>query len=153
VVDDLRGEVDSWQDRGLLGMTLDPNFPTNPYVYLLYAYDAPPGQTAPYWNDTCTNPVADGCMITGKLVRLTVSSNNAVTATKVLISGQWCQQFESHSIADLNFGPDGYLYVSSGEGSDYNSPVDFGQKGGSPGSSTPANPCGDPPSPAGTPEP
>ena len=34
---DLSGRVDDYWDRGLLGMTLDPNFPTNPNVYVLYA--------------------------------------------------------------------------------------------------------------------
>ena len=34
------GEVDDYWDRGLLGMALAPNFPTDPYLYVLYAYDA-----------------------------------------------------------------------------------------------------------------
>ncbi len=34
-------------DGGLLGFTLDPNFPTNPYVYAMYAYDAPIGGSPP----------------------------------------------------------------------------------------------------------
>ena len=38
---DLTGNVmDQW-DRGLLGIALDPQFPTRPYVYVLYTYDAP----------------------------------------------------------------------------------------------------------------
>ena len=37
---DLRHEVDDYWDRGLLGMTLDPSFPADPYVYVLYAFDA-----------------------------------------------------------------------------------------------------------------
>ena len=53
---DLRDQVDDYWDRGLLGMALDPNFPATPYVYLLYTYDAPPGQTAPVWNDGCPTP-------------------------------------------------------------------------------------------------
>ena len=36
----------SW-DRGLLGLALDPNFPTKPYEHVLYTYDAPIGGTAP----------------------------------------------------------------------------------------------------------
>src|SRR5262249_45025947 len=43
---------DSW-DRGLLGMALAPNFPTDPYVYVLYTYDAPIGGQAPVFNDVC----------------------------------------------------------------------------------------------------
>src|SRR5215207_10471636 len=39
----LRDRVHDFWDRGLLGMTLDPSFPTKPYVYVLYAYDGDPG--------------------------------------------------------------------------------------------------------------
>ena len=34
-------------ERGLTGFALDPNFPTNPYVYVYYVHDAPIGGTAP----------------------------------------------------------------------------------------------------------
>ena len=33
---DLRTNVFNYWDRGLLGLALDPNFPTNPYVYIAY---------------------------------------------------------------------------------------------------------------------
>ena len=36
---DLNVNVHNFWDRGLLGMALDPGFPANPYVYVLYAYD------------------------------------------------------------------------------------------------------------------
>src|SRR6185503_961577 len=32
-------EVGNWRDHGLLGFTLDPNFLSNGYIYLLYAVD------------------------------------------------------------------------------------------------------------------
>jgi glucose/arabinose dehydrogenase len=154
IVVDLRSQTNDFGDRGLLGLALDPKFPASPYVYLLYTYDAPPGQTAPFWNDACPTPpgpLADGCVVTSKLVRIKVSGDPAThTPTKIvgsptsLISGQWCQQYPSHSIGDLNFGPDGELYVSAGDGANYG-PADWGQFGGSPGSPTPLNPCGDPP--------
>lgn len=40
---DLRVNVHDYWDRGLLGLALDPNFPTMPYVYALYTYNAPIG--------------------------------------------------------------------------------------------------------------
>jgi hypothetical protein len=131
-------------------MALDPNFLTNGYVYLLYTYDVPPIQPPARWNSQCDNPPdgggADGCVVTSRLVRIQLSGNAMVPNSEtVLISNQWCQQYGSHSIADLHFGPDGQLHVSAGEGSNYNGPGDWGQYGGSPNSPTPKNPCGDPP--------
>jgi glucose/arabinose dehydrogenase len=149
VVADLRTKVDDYWDRGLLGLALDPNFPSSPYIYALYTYDAPIGGTAPVWNDACPTPpgpTTDGCVVSGRLSRLTIAGNTA-TSEQVLIEG-WCQQYPSHSIGDLAFGPDGDLYVSAGEGANFNL-VDYGQGGGGTGSPTPKNPCGDPPSGVG----
>ena len=50
---------------------------------------------------------------------------------QTLISDQWCQQFPSHSIGDLNFGPDGDLYASAGDGASFNY-ADYGQSGAAP---------------------
>ena len=139
--------MDDYWDRGLLGLALDPNFPATPYVYLLYTADAPPGGTIPTWNDGCPSPpgpTTDGCVVTGKLVRVQLSGDTMTGSPQVLISDQWCQQFPSHSIGDLNFGPDGDLYLSAGEGASFDY-VDYGQSGGSAGSPTVKNPCGDPP--------
>jgi glucose/arabinose dehydrogenase len=149
---DLSNVVDDYWDRGLLGLAIDPNFPTSPYLYVLYAYDAVPGGTAPRWNDACPTPpgaTTDGCVVQGRLSRLTLSGNVA-TNEQVEILG-WCQQFPSHSVGDLHFGADGALYVSGGEGASFGA-VDYGQFGGTSGSPppTPANPCGDPPGAVGT---
>jgi PKD repeat protein/glucose/arabinose dehydrogenase len=147
---DLRTNTHDFWDRGMLGLALDPNFPTAPYVYVLYTYDAPPGQTAPVWNDVCPTPpgaTTDGCLVTGRLSRLTASGNVMTGSEQVLLSG-WCQQFPSHSVGDLRFGADGALYVSGGDGASFNN-VDYGQYGGSSGSPTPKNPCGDPPAGVG----
>ena len=46
---DLRTQVYNFWDRGLLGLAIDPQFPTRPYVYVLYTYDAAIGGTAPRW--------------------------------------------------------------------------------------------------------
>jgi glucose/arabinose dehydrogenase len=46
---DLRTNVYNFWDRGLLGLALAPNFPTDPHVYVLYTHDAAIGGTAPRW--------------------------------------------------------------------------------------------------------
>ncbi len=38
-----------------------------------------------------------------------------MTGTEQVLINDWCQQFPSHSIGSLAFGPDGALYVSGGE--------------------------------------
>jgi glucose/arabinose dehydrogenase len=143
---DLRTKVHNFWDRGLLGMALDPQFPADPFVYVLYTHDAAIGATAPRWgtpgatSDPCPNPpgaTGDGCVVSGRLSRL-----NAAGTETVLIE-DWCQQYPSHSTGSLAFGADGALYVSGGDGASFNF-VDYGQDG------NPLNPCGDPPGTVGS---
>jgi glucose/arabinose dehydrogenase/PKD repeat protein len=148
---DLSSKVDDYWDRGLLGMALPPNFPTDPYVYVLYAYDAPIGGTAPTWNDGCPTPpgpTTDGCLVSGRVSRLQISGN-VMTGTEQVLVNDWCQQFPSHSIGTLLFGRDGYLYVTGGDGASFNN-VDYGQYGNTYAGDQ-ANPCGDPPGAVGIP--
>ncbi len=140
---DLRSQVDDYWDRGLLGLALDPNFPASPYVYALFTYDAPIGGLPPVWNDDCPSPpgpTTDGCVVSGRLVRLTANGN--VGGNELPLLSGWCQQYPSHSIGDLRFGPDGSLYVSGGDGASFLW-ADYGQGG------SPPNPCGDPPGKGG----
>ena len=150
---DLNVNVYNFWDRGLLGLELHPNFPTTPSVYVLYTYDHVLGsaQPAPRWgtpgvlSDPCPTPpgaTADGCLVSGRLSRLQAAGNVMTGAEQVLIE-DWCQQYPSHSIGALAFGADGALYVSGGDGASFNF-TDYGQDG------NPVNPCGDPPSGAGS---
>ena len=99
-------------------------------MYVLYAYDAPIGGTAPTWNDGCPTPpgpTTDGCLVSARVSRLQISGN-VMTGTEQVLVNDWCQQFPSHSIGTLLFGRDGYLYVSGGDGASFNN-VDYGQYG------------------------
>ncbi len=133
---DLRTEVYSAGDRGLLGLALDPNFPTKPYVYVLYARDAPLGGTPPVFNDQCSDST-NGCVISARLARLKAAGDAMTGSEQVLVDG-WCQQFASHSIGTVVFGADGALYAGGGDGANWLY-TDYGQAG------SPKNPCGDPP--------
>jgi len=141
----LSGEVDDFWDRGLLGLALPPDLSADPHVYVLYAYDAPIGGTAPVWNDGCPSPpgpTTDGCVVSGRVSRLPISGNLMSGPEQVLVN-DWCQQFPSHSVGTLLFGRDGYLYASGGDGASFNN-VDYGQYGATNAGDS-ANPCGDPP--------
>ncbi|MEV0899978.1 PQQ-dependent sugar dehydrogenase [Actinoplanes sp. NPDC049802] len=135
---DLSANVHDQWDRGLLGMALAPGFPADPYVYVLYTYDAPPGRDAPVWNDVCANANDGRCVVTGRLSRLR-AGGNTMTGTEQVLLHDWCQQFPSHSIGDIAFGADGMLYVAAGDGASFNA-VDYGQFP----SGAPTNPCADP---------
>ena len=148
---DLRTQVHNYWDRGLLGLALDPEFPAQPWVYVLYTRDAVVGGPAPRWgspggtSDDCPTPpgsTADGCVVSGRLSRLEAAGDVMTGTEQVLIDG-WCQQYPSHSTGSLAFDDDGALYASGGDGASFNF-VDYGQAG------SPTNPCGDPPGGAGT---
>ncbi|MEW5988097.1 MAG: PQQ-dependent sugar dehydrogenase [Chloroflexota bacterium] len=126
---DLRTNVHDYWDRGLLGLAVDPNYPANPYIYVLYTLDAPIGHPPPVFNDDCADPLGNGCTVGGRLSRVQQGG-----VEEVLIE-DWCQQFPSHSIGTLTFGADGALYVGGGDGASFGE-VDYGQLGG--------NPCADP---------
>ncbi len=172
VVADLRTRTYNFWDRGLLGLAVPPGWdPASPdewrrYIYVLYARDSEPGGVPPRWgtpdavSDPCPSApngpgaTTDGCVVTGQLSRLDTSTTP--WSEQMLIEG-WCQQYPSHSVGTLAFGADEKLYVSGGEGANFNN-ADWGQFGGTvsmPGPGgffTPANPCGDPPFALGTPQ-
>ena len=148
----LTPDVFDYWDRGLLGLALDPNLAAgNPtgYLYVLYTYDHILGSPdpAPRWGDTCPTPpgpTTDGCVASSRLARLAVNGNTISPGEQVLVE-DWCQQFPSHSAGTLLFGPDGALYASEGDGSNFNA-ADWGQFGGTTDPVvTPKNPCNDPP--------
>jgi glucose/arabinose dehydrogenase len=150
---DLNVNVYNFWDRGLLGMALAPNFPTDPYVYVLYAYDHELGSTAPAprwgtpgaYSDPCPSPpgaTTDGCVVSARLSRLQANGNVMTGPEQVLVE-DWCQQYPSHSIGTVEFGRDGSLYATGGDGASFNF-TDYGQDG------SPLNPCGDPPGTVGS---
>jgi putative cell wall-binding protein/glucose/arabinose dehydrogenase len=134
---DLSANVHDYDDRGFVGLAVNPNFPADPYVHVLYTHDATVGGAAPLWNDGC--PSDGACTASGRLSRLRVEGNR-MAAEEVLIEG-WCTNYRAHSVGGLAFSPDGSaLYASAGDGG---GKLDYGQLG------TPPNPCGDPPNEGG----
>ena len=53
-----------------------------------------------------------------------------MTGSEHVLIEDWCQQFPSHSLGGLQFGPEGALYASGGEGASFNGVADYGQLGG-----------------------
>jgi glucose/arabinose dehydrogenase len=136
---DLRTNVHNFWDRGLLGLALDPGFPDQPYLYVLYTHDAGIGGTAPRWGtagssgDGCGGVLSNGgatannggCNVSGRLSRLTLSAG---TTTEQVLVEDWFQQYPSHSIGTVAVGADGFLYAGGGDGASFNF-TDYGQSG------------------------
>jgi glucose/arabinose dehydrogenase len=150
LVVDVSDEVASFNDLGLLGLAVDPDYPAEPWLYLQYSID-PSG----LYGDRCPSPpgaYVDGCPMSAQITRIPVdpATGEASGPEQVLVSDRWCFQFPTHGPDDLAFLPDGTLVASAGDGGAF-SDADIGQLGGSPGSPTPTNPCGDPPGGVGGP--
>ena len=136
---DLGPNVNDYWDRGALGLAVDPGYPGRNYVYAIYSLDQ--GDS---WGDSCPDPPGgadNGCVVDGRISRIVIDDAGLGTE-EVILEGRWCAQYPSHTVGDLEFGPDGMLYASAGDGASFQF-NDYGQKG------IPLNPCGDPPVPVG----
>jgi len=87
-------------DRGLQSMLLDPAFPVEPYLYVLYTRG---GADLTNWVsrfELSDNPGEEGVRLSNELVLLQGLDSTG----------------RMHSGGGLVFGPDGYLYVATGDG-------------------------------------
>lgn len=101
-------EVSSNAEEGLMGLEIDPNYPEEPYIYASYAYQP-----------------ADEMFV--KVVRLTDEDGigtNPVTLIDEIPAAQY------HAGSRLRFGPDGKLYVTTGDAVDKDIAQDLDSLGG-----------------------
>nr|MDQ3003715.1 PQQ-dependent sugar dehydrogenase [Fibrobacterota bacterium] len=122
---DLRPRVNSLNDRGLLGLALDPDFAANGYVYLLYTYagKGDPNDSRPM-TSRLTRVIADPAnrhvAVPNSETVILGSSDKAPCLE--LPAGSDCigSDSHSHSVGTLRFGKDGKLLVSIGDGASFN---------------------------------
>ena len=117
---DLRPQVYGAYDHGLLGMALDPHFPTNAvHLCAVHARRADRRHASGLERQLPDPPGAevDGCVVSARLSRLQ-AAGNVMTGTEKVLINDWCQQYSSHSIGTVLFGADGALYASAGDGAD-----------------------------------
>lgn len=90
--------VNSVGERGLLGVAFDPNYATNRFVYVYY---------------TATTPA-----VHNRVSRFTANSANedvAVAGSEFVLLDLENLSFTNHNGGAIHFGPDGKLYVATGE--------------------------------------
>ena len=98
------GGTSTSDERGLLGLAFDPGYATNGQFYV-------------YYTGSGTNVLA----------RYTVSGDpNVANATGVVMMS-WSDPFSNHNGGWLGFGPDGNLYMGTGDGGSANDPNGAGQ--------------------------
>jgi glucose/arabinose dehydrogenase len=101
---DIRDEVNSFVDRGLLGIALDPQFAQNGWLYLSYVYD-PPGAER------------DGAEPrTGRIVRYTVVGDVVRPNSARVILDDFESTTQQHANGSIHFAADGALFAAFGEG-------------------------------------
>lgn len=93
---DISSQISSGGERGLLGLAFHPDYSNNGFFYVYY-----------------TKPNGDS-----QISRFSVDSNNPDLADpgSELPLLDFEQPFSNHNGGCLAFGPDGFLYISSGDG-------------------------------------
>lgn len=98
-------------EGGLLGAALDPEFPAQPYLYVAYTYRAGGSESG----------------LANKVSRLTLRGET-VGGEKVLVDG--IPGAGVHDGSRVAFGPDGYLWVTTGDASQGERAQDLGSLAG-----------------------
>ncbi|MBU3682989.1 MAG: hypothetical protein FGM39_03050 [Phycisphaerales bacterium] len=98
------GGTSTSDERGLLGLAFDPGYATNGQFYV-------------YYTGASTNVLA----------RYTVSSDPNVANASGDVMMSWSDPFTNHNGGWLGFGPDGNLYMGTGDGGSANDPNGAGQ--------------------------
>ncbi len=104
---DIDALVLSGGERGLLGLAFDPDFATNDYFFVNYTDNSGDTVIARYKVSTGDPDIAD-----------------PGSASIVL---NIAQPFSNHNGGDIQFGPDGYLYIGTGDGGSGGDPGDRSQ--------------------------
>lgn len=94
---DITDRVSSGGEMGLLGLAFHPNYAQNGYFYVNYTVSSPTRAT--------------------RISRFQVTSNpDSANKSSELILLTFNQPYTNHNGGQVTFGPDGYLYIATGDG-------------------------------------
>ncbi|HTO87591.1 MAG TPA: PQQ-dependent sugar dehydrogenase [Thermoanaerobaculia bacterium] len=115
---DITSSVLSGGERGLLSVAFHPQYPTTPYFFVYYTTKA-------------AGSLNDGDIV---IARYQVSANPdlADSSSGVMLLGIPHPINANHNGGQLQFGPDGYLYLGTGDGGSGNDPPCNAQNDDSP---------------------
>jgi glucose/arabinose dehydrogenase len=113
---DISAKVCSDQERGLMSVAVDPAFASNHFIYLYYTFKKLGCQ---YGSN------GDTLLPVNRVSRFVLRNDNVVDpASEVVLIDNIPAPEGYHIGADLEFGHDGYLYASTGDGGcQYTDPV------------------------------
>jgi glucose/arabinose dehydrogenase len=110
---DLRGQISSGGERGLLGLAFAPNYAASGRVFVNF-----------------TNPAGD--TVIARFRRSTTTPSTLDPASRFDL--RWpsglryiAQPYANHNAGNLAFGPDGFLYIGLGDGGSGNDPENRAQ--------------------------
>jgi glucose/arabinose dehydrogenase len=95
------GDLIVQDQSGMLGVTVDPDFATNRYVYVYMASTTPSATLQQGTNN--------------RVVRLTVNADTTAVSDRTDIVTGISYAGGAHSGGRIKFGPDGYLYITTGD--------------------------------------
>jgi len=107
-------------EQGLLGLAFHPDFPDVPYFYVNYT-------TSKNLSDL---RLGSGDTVVARFTAVGDGMASADPESEVFVIG-YDQPYGNHNGGDLRFGPDGYLYIGSGDGGSGGDPENRAQDGGS----------------------
>jgi len=113
---DIRSNVqNAGNEQGLLGLAFHPDYSQNGEFFVYYTIDPGPG------------------LDRSRVSRFRVSADPARAdpgSEQILLEFE--QPYANHNAGDLHFGPDGYLYIASGDGGSGGDPQNLAQNPSSP---------------------
>ncbi len=105
---DIEFKVLSGGELGLLGLAFHPDYETNGYFYVYYNVSNPRRSIVSRFTVSSTDP-------------------NSADQTSEFVLLELEQPFSNHNGGKIAFGPDGYLYISLGDGGSGGDPLNSGQ--------------------------
>lgn len=100
---------DQGNEEGLLGLAFHPGYESNGYFYVNYTASSPRRTVISRFQVSSSNP-------------------NLADESSELVIMEIPQTFSNHNGGQLSFGPDGFLYIASGDGGSGGDPQDNGQR-------------------------